>query len=174
MTRPSRGQLVLAAAAVAALAFVPVLAAYLQFGYAGDVHAATGHADPGRDARHVLDRAVDRATPGLPAEYAWAERSATATAFRAGVADRSRGLDTPPDAGGGPVFTVTWNASAARDWTAANCPGGRGRAFGDCSTDRGVVLQNRGGRTHVVAAAFDVSAAATEGSSSFTLVLRRR
>jgi hypothetical protein len=54
------------------------------------------------------------------------------------------------------VVQVTYNASLATAWRARNCPSGPARQFGPCGADRGVVVQERAGKTHVLAVAFDV------------------
>ena len=63
------------------------------------------------------------------------------------------------------------NASAATDWAATNCPGGSGRRFGPCEADRGVVVQERAGRTHVLAVAVDVTVTTERGTYAVTLVV---
>ena len=76
-----RAQLVLVAAAVAALAFLPVVAAYLQLGYAGDAHAMAGRGRLDATAVSALDRAVDLARPGLARNYSWLRRRSAVTAY---------------------------------------------------------------------------------------------
>ena len=68
-------------------------------------------------------------------------------------------------------YRVTYNASAASDWAATNCPGGPGRQFGPCEVDRGVVVQERAGRTHVLAVALDVTVTTERGTYAVTLVV---
>jgi hypothetical protein len=55
------------------------------------------------------------------------------------------------------LIQVTYNATRAATWRDRQCPNGPARQFGDCAADRGVVVQERAGDTHVLAVAFDVS-----------------
>lgn len=150
--RTERGQLVLVAAVVMAAALVPLTLAYLQLGYRASVPVAD---DPVRDATGSLERALVDAADGIPGQYAWADRSGAVDTVRRrlrptlSTLNRSR-LDD------GTALGVAYNASRAREWARANCPGGAGRAFGPCRADRGVVVQERAGRTHVLAVAVDV------------------
>ena len=59
--RPERAQLVLAAAALIALALVPVAVAYLQLGSHPDVAASTDYDGHGANAERFLERAVHEA-----------------------------------------------------------------------------------------------------------------
>nr|WP_254279967.1 hypothetical protein [Halomicroarcula marina] len=54
----------------------------------------------------------------------------------------------------------------------ANCPSGPDRQFGDCAADRGVVVQERLGRTHVLGVAVDVTTTTERGETAVTAVLR--
>lgn len=53
-----RGQLVLAAAVVIAIALVPVVIAYLQLGYHADIEASADYEDPLANGRRLLGRAI--------------------------------------------------------------------------------------------------------------------
>ncbi|SEW08099.1 DUF7261 family protein [Halobacterium jilantaiense] len=162
-----RGQLVLVAAAVAALALVPVAAAYLQFGYAPDV--ADPDADHGERVASELDRLVDdaaeRAT-GRP----WSEREAAVRELRAALGPPVDTLERSR-LGDAVAVHVTENESAV---AGVACPSGRGRAFGDCERDGGVVLQERANETVVVAVALDVRVTTPDGTTTFTRVLQPR
>ena len=46
--------------------------------------------------------------------------------------------------------------------------------FGPCEADRGVVVQERVGRTHVVAAGFDVVVVTQDGETQLRTVVERR
>lgn len=163
MTR--RGQLVLVAAAVAALALVPVAAAYLQFGY------APGVADPNPDhderVAGELDRLADdaaEAATGRP----WSEREVAIREFRAALGPRVDILETSR-LGDAVAVRVTENGTAA---AGVACPGGPGRAFGDCERDGGVVVQERANETVVVAVALDVRVTTPDGTTRVTHVVR--
>ena len=160
-----RGQLVLVAAAVAALALVPVAAAYLQFGYAPGV----ADPDPGHGERVAteLDRLVDDAAEqatGAP----WSEREAAVREFRAALGPRVDALERSR-LGDAVAVDVTENESAV---AGVACPSGSGRAFGGCERDGGVVVQERANETVVVAVALDVRVTTPDGSTRFTRVVR--
>jgi len=169
-----RGQLVLVAAAMAALALVPVAAAYLQFGYA----PAVADPDPGHGERaagaldRLVDEAAERAT-GTP----WAERAAAVREYRAALGPRVTALERSR-LGAGVAVTVTENETAAAAAaagpaaTGGGCPGGPGRAFGACERDGGVVVQERANETVLVAAAYDVRVTTPDGTTAYTRVIR--
>jgi len=169
MTR--RGQLVLVAATVVAVALVPILLASLQLGYHADVRAAADYDDdPSVDALRVLERAVATESASIPNQYAWAANGSATSAVHTGLRpplDRlrtSRIVDNVH-------YNITYNHTAARQWKDANCPGGPDRQFGDCVADRGIVVQNRVGRTHVLAVGFDVTTTTERGETTVTVVL---
>lgn len=169
----TRAQLVLVAAVVMTAALVPLALAYLQLGYGASVPVDD---DPVRDATDTLGRALVDAADGVPDSYAWSDRQGAVDTLRQrlrptlSTLNRSR-LDDDT------ALAVTYNASRANAWASANCPGGAGRAFGPCRADRGVVVQERAGRTHVLAVAVDVrvTGPATDrrGTAVVTHVARR-
>ena len=168
---PDRGQLVLAAAAVIAIALAPVVFAYLQLGYAGDVEATRGYADPAGNAERVLSQAVHEASAGVPEHHPWRERADAVDEVRAALEPRIATLEAARVERGTAV-QVAYNDTAARAWLrSGRCPGGPNRRFGDCSADRGVVVQDRAGRTHVVAVAVDVRVTTRDGRTRATFVL---
>ena len=166
-----RGQLVLAAAAVIAIALAPVVFAYLQLGYAGDVAATRGYADPTGNAERVLSRAVHEASEGVPARYPWSERDDAVDEVRTALTPRIATLEAAR-VDRGTAVQVAYNDTAAREWLrSGRCPRGPNRRFGDCSAERGVIAQNRAGRTHVVAVAVDVRVTTPDGRTRATFVL---
>ncbi|MFY4812980.1 DUF7261 family protein [Haloarcula sp. AONF1] len=169
MTR--RGQLVLVAATVVAVALVPILFASLQLGYHDDVRAtADYHDDPSADALRVLERAVATESASIPSQYAWSANDSAVTAVRTGLESRLDRLQTS-QIEDGIHYNITYNGTAARRWKDANCPSGPSRQFGDCVADRGVVTQERVGRTHVLAVGFDVTTTTERGETTVTVVL---
>jgi hypothetical protein len=169
MTR--RGQLVLVAATVVAVALVPILLASLQLGYHGDVRASADYdADPSADALRVLERAVATESAQTPSRYAWAARDAAVTAVRTGLGPRLDRVETSRIEDG-VHYNITYNSTAAQQWTDTNCPSGPDRQFGDCVADSGVVVQDRVDRTHVLAVGFDVTTTTERGEASVTVVL---
>ena len=161
-----RGQLVVLAAAALALALAPMALAYLQLGYHADAQA-----EPDRttlaDAERTLARALVDATDGLSGRFDWGERSTAVRTLGERLdpsldALRGSGLDS------GAAVRVTYNDSRAQVWAADNCPSGPDRAFGPCRADRGVVVQERDGETHVLGVAVDVSITTPDGERSAT------
>ncbi|MFB6308591.1 MAG: hypothetical protein ABEH35_04600, partial [Haloarculaceae archaeon] len=132
MTR--RGQLVLVAAALVAVALGPILLAYLQLGYHADVQATGDYGEPTAQVTRVLDRAVSTTAADVTGEYGWTERDAAVAALRAALSPRIRNVERS-GVERGTVHNVTYNQSAARKWAARNCPGGPDRQFGDCEAD---------------------------------------
>lgn len=163
MTR--RGQLVLVAAVVAALALVPVAAAYLQFGYAPGV--ADTDADRGERVVRELDRLGDGAAERATGR-AWSEREAAVRELRAALGPRVDTLETSR-LGDAVAVRITENESAA---ASVACPTGPGRAFGNCERDGGVLVQERANETVVVAVALDVRVTTPDGTTRFVHVIR--
>jgi cell division septation protein DedD len=172
VSRRSRGQLVLVAAAVIALALVPMLAAYLQLGYHADVRAASAPPDAGENARRVLDRAVQNASATVAAErFGAGERAAALVRGRTLLDDARRELAASRVAEG-VAYRVSYNASAARRWAGSAADGGPGRQFGPYRADDGLVTQSRADQTHLVAAAVDVEVTAARSTTRLTFVVR--
>ena len=165
-----RAQLVLAAAAVVAVALAPVVFAYLQLGYHGDVAASDDYDAPVRNADRVLSRAVTDATAGIPSSYRWESRSAAVSSVRRRLSG-DLGTLQAARVESGTVYRVRYNESAASRWTNANCPRGPNRQFGSCEADRGVVVQERSDATHVLAAAFDVRVTTDDSDVWVTVVI---
>lgn len=167
----SRGQLVLVAAAVIAVALVPMVAAYLQLGYHADVEASGTHRHPADNAERVLERAVHNASVAVAGEYDWNRRDRavddlndTLAPFVAQV-EQSR-LES------GVVYAVEQNGSVATAWATANCPSGPNRDFGPCETRGGVVVQERAGEAQPLAVALDVRVTTAETETQLTFVFR--
>lgn len=166
-----RGQLVLVAAGVVAVALVPVLGAYLQLGYAADVDARADYTAPTRDAERTLSRAVDDAGEGVPGEFPWDRREAAADAVRSRLSPALSSLRTAR-LRDGTVYRIEYNDTRARRWARDRCPGGPAREFGGCAAFGGVVVQNRTGRTHVVAVAVDLTVVGERRTVEKTVVVR--
>lgn len=166
-----RGQLVLLAAAVLAVALVPMTLAYLQLGYHEDVDASGAGDTPLRDAERTLDSALHDAVDGVPERYPWSNRTGAVTEVRNRLRDD---LSTLNRSGveSGTASAVSYNHSRALVWAGENCPSGPARQFGPCRADRGVVVQSRANQTHVLAVAFDVRITASEGRWRSTTTVR--
>ncbi|WP_134669415.1 DUF7261 family protein [Halorussus marinus] len=174
MSRPvapgERAQLVLVSAAVVAVALAPVVMAYVQLGYHADVTASEGYDAPAENADRLLTRAVHDAAAGTTGA-AWDERDDAVATMRSSVAPRLDALRSSR-VESGTVYQVAYNESAADAWRRANCPGGPDRQFGDCEAIDGVVVQERAGETHVLAAAFDVRITTDGAEWSLTTVVQ--
>ncbi|MFC3478318.1 DUF7261 family protein [Halobacterium litoreum] len=167
VTRVERGQLVLVAAAVAALALVPVVAAYLQFGYAPAV-ADTDADHPSRVSRALDSLADDAAERATGAD--WSDRERAVKRLRESLGPRLRTVERAR-LGDGIVANASYDSMLA-DGVA--CPGGAGRSFGACENVGGVVVQERDGETVVVAIAFEVRVTTPSGTVQFERVVRPR
>ncbi|MFB6194126.1 MAG: hypothetical protein ABEI75_03580 [Halobaculum sp.] len=171
MTRAERGQMVLLAAAVAAVALLAVAAAYVQLGVHPDVTART---DPGVTPDRVLaglDRAVVNASTGVSGAVAWDDRDRALARFETAFAADVRAIRRAA-ANRTTLVRVERNGTAARAWADAACPSGENRVFGDCVVRDGVVLQERDGDTHLLAVGLDVTVADPDGETRLTVVLR--
>lgn len=164
-----RGQMVLVAAAVLALAILPLGFAYLQLGTHMDVRAQTAADAPGQETVRLLERAVHAAS-GEAAGQPWAAR-------RGAVVQANRSLASDIDdiesaqVDRGIAAEIQQNTSAAAAWTAEHCPSGRGREFGACETSGGLILQERAGETHLVAVVFDVAVVSEHGETELVVVV---
>ncbi len=145
--------MVLLASVTIALALVALLLAYLQLGYHPAV--AGPSADHAPAAERTMQRALLEAGDGIPANYSWGNRSAAVTEVRSRLAPTIESLNRSA-LERGTAMQVSLNASLASEWANASCPGGRGRDFGPCEADRGIVIQERAGETHVLAAGVEV------------------
>jgi len=167
--RNDRGQFVLLAGVVVALALAAMLVAYLQLGYHADATASSTDRVIA-DSTAYLDRTTHEATRPLRGEYDWEERNAavTVTRYRTGAGlgalERTRAAD-------GVAVRATFNATAASQWAGTRCSSGPGRPFGTCVADRGVVVQERVGRTLVVAVAYDLTVTTADGTTRLTTVV---
>ena len=118
-----RAQLVLLAAAIIALALVPILVAYVQLGYHADVRATDGYTAPVEDAERTLERAVYGASGSVDGEYHWGERRDAAETTREELAPRLENLEESRIERG-TVYRVAYNDSAAGEYEDSECPGG--------------------------------------------------
>lgn len=166
-----RAQFVLLAGVVVALALVAMLTAYLQLGYAADVR--TTDADRTLvDGQAYLDRATHDAARPLRGEYTWSERGQAVTALRSRLDARLAELERSR-VSEGVVYHTGYNQTVAARWARAECPGGgtgSDRAFGPCEADRGVVVQERAGRTLVLVVAYDLSVTTEDTQTGMTFV----
>lgn len=166
-----RGQIVLLAAVAIAVALVPMLLAYMQLAY----HPAVAGPQPdyASDVERTLERSLANVSEGIPTNYAWSDRDAAVTELREGLAPTLDSLNRSALARG-TAIQVSFNTSRAAARANATCPGGPGREFGPCEADRGVVVQERAGGTHVLAAAIDVRVIGQESETVVYATIERR
>lgn len=165
-----RAQLVLLAAVALAITLVPLALAHVQLGYSDDVPTSPVDDDPGRDAERTLTVALSDAIDSVPESYSWSDRAGAVTTVRNNLAPTLSAVNRSA-LEAGTLASVTYNQSHATAWASANCPGGPDRQFGPCTADRGVVVQERTGETHVVAVAIDVRIVSRSGELQLTTVL---
>ena len=170
MTR--RAQAVLAAAAVVAVALVPMLVAYLQLGHPPDAAARAADDEGLADVRRSLDRAATRAAARADGA-AWANRSRAYRRANATLADAAARVEAR-GAARDRSYRVSRAESVAARLARVDCPRGARRAFGPCEAVGGVVLQARAGETAVVYVALRVRVRSPEGQTDATLVARPR
>jgi len=145
--------MVLLAAVAIAVALVPLLLAYLQLGYHPDVGGP--RVDHAGDVERTLSRSLVAATADVPQEYDWARRRAAVTEVRDRLSETVTALNRSGLARA-TAIQVAYNQTLAADWIVDHCPDGPDRRFGPCEAVDGVAVQERGGETHVLGAAFDV------------------
>lgn len=160
------------AAVVLIVALVPVIAAYLQLSYGGQSAAGIDD-DRQHEARQLLERAVQEHASGIESTYRWQQRDAAAERIRDQVEPTTRQL-TRSRLDEYTVHQLRYNQSRAASWASERCPGGPNRQFGPCEAISGVVVQERAGRTHILAVAVDLSVIIPDGDSTLTTVIRVR
>ncbi len=169
MTR--RGQLVLVAAVLVAVAVVAMVLAFMQLGYHADVRASGGHDDPSAGARSELVRSVHGASADVPGDYRWSRRGEAVDAVTTRLAPRIATVETARVEEGIPR-DISYNATLGTRWANGNCPDGPNRQFGPCEAVDGVVVQDRDGWTHVLAVAFDIRTTTQRGRTELSTVVR--
>ena len=162
--------MVLLAGVVVALALVAMLVAYLQLGYHADIMSAGVDENAIRDGQSYLERTTHDTARSLRGEYAWDERGQAVTATRDQIEPRLAELQRA-NVESGHAVTATFNRTVAQEWANRNCPSGPGRAFGPCEADRGVVVQERDGRTLVLAVGYDLEVTTDAERSRLSLVV---
>jgi hypothetical protein len=168
--RDERGQTVLVAAAMLALALVPLGFAYLQLGYHEDVTASTEPETPGSETIRLLERAVYDAGAEA-ADHPWQGRTGAVAQVNASLVPREADI-AAAQVKRGVAVRIERNASAASAWGTENCPVGAGRVFGDCEAIGGMVVQERAGETHLLAVAYDLRIVDDRGETALTVVVR--
>jgi len=169
MTRDQqRGQIVLLAAIALAVVLVPIVLAYLQLGYHADTEPTTGTA-PETAVERELDRAVHDASSGIAGAYDWNRRDDAIRIVQNRLGPPIQRLERS-QLEDGIGYRISYNQSRASRWARINCESGPDRQFGRCEASQGVVVQDRGGQTHVLAVAFDITVSTPDGDRRLTTV----
>jgi len=173
-TTNDRGQVVLLAAAVVAVALLSMTLAYAQLGYDAD---RTGAGTVDVASVSELDRSLTgslrtaaRAVRHDDA-HAWRDRRAVADRVAASLAADADRLEQT-HAEESRSLAISLDDPAATQWARERCPDGRGRDFGPCRAIEGVVVQERADETTVVAAAFRIRIVSPAESTTVTVVSR--
>jgi hypothetical protein len=166
-----RGQVVLSAAVVVAVALTAMAFAYLGLAYAGDVDREAAAPD-GTDAVRALERAFENATRPAAGTHAWDDRDVALTRVTARLDARTASV-ADAAAARGVAYDFERNDTAAGSVAGEDCPGGMNREFGDCRAVDGVVIQERANETAVIAAAYDVRVVADGAETRLTVVVER-
>lgn len=155
LARADRGQLVLVAAAAIALALFPIVLAYLQLGYAGDVAAEPTGPAPGSELDRALERAVHSAAADVDGR-GHETPEAAATTFRHSVGGDVERLETARIEEG-TAARISYAPRVADEWVSAgDWRTGVATGFDEPTVHDGIVIQERAGEHVVVAVAFDV------------------
>lgn len=165
----NRGQLLLVAAGVIAVALLPVIVAYVQLGYGGVATTEPTTAAPGDDALRALERSTYDAAVDHQGVRAWSQRSDVAAAVASEFDRRTTSIETA-DVDGGRIHEVEREPFAAVAWANQHCPDGPNREFGPCEATDGVVVQERAGTVHVLAVAVTVRTVADAAEHEGTYV----
>jgi len=165
-----RGQLVLVAAAALAIVLFPLVLAYLQLGYAGDVAAEPTGSDPAAELDRALDRAIHDAAADVDAgtttgamgdESTSAKASiedpdAAATAFKRALESDVKRIETARIEDG-TAARIEYAPGVADAWVAdGRWHDGVDANFPEPTSHGGVVVQERAGEPTIVAVAVDV------------------
>ena len=171
--REQRGQVVVLAAVVLAVALVTMTAAYHGLGYHGDVDATAERSAvaPVSVAEERLQRSVNEVAVG--GGVPWENRSALVDETRGALTVATDGLQREGQARR-VSYVVREDASAAEAWAEDDCPSGAFRAFGPCLAQGGIVVQERANETVLVGVAVEVSVrtASSETTAAMRLAAR--
>lgn len=170
-----RGQIVLVAAAVVAVAFLSMTLAYAQLGYDADrTGAGTVEVAQVSDLDQSLTgslRAVAREVRHGDDAPTWRDHRAVADRVRVSLAADTDRLERA-HASESRSVTIELDDATATRWARERCPDGRGRDFGPCRAIDGIVVQERAGETVVVTAAFRIRIVSPAESTTVTVVSR--
>ena len=172
-TATDRGQIVLVAAAVVAIALLSMTLAYAQLGYDAD---RTGAGTVEVASVSELDRSLTASLRVTAREMRHADDAPASRDHRAAAERVGASLSATGDrlervhAGESRSLIIELDDTAATRWARERCPDGRGRHFGPCRAVEGVVVQERADDPAVVAAAFRIRIVSPAESTTVTLV----
>lgn len=150
-----RAQLVLLAAAVIALALVPMVFAYMQMGYHGDIGTETESGDRLVDAERSLERAVRVASADIDGEYYWKNRDEAVDEFHASLAEDIQTIVELAHTDG-IVIEIESEPAIVESRNETACPSGPRRSFESCETAGNVLVQERAGEVAIIGAAYEI------------------
>jgi len=164
----TRGQVVLVAAAVVAVALAAMLLAAFQLGYQPATDS-TGSADLSRVEEPLAD-AVRRGATDAAGRFPWRDRSDAAAVVRAEIRPTIERIERT-GVGGDVVYRVELNDSVAPDVAPEVCPRGEDRRFGECAAQGALLFQERAGEAHALGVVVEVRAVGPERTTTATLVV---
>ena len=166
-----RGQVVLVAAVVVAVALLTMLLAAFQLGYQPTTTEAET-ADLSR-VEAPLAEAVRRGATDAAGRFSWAERAAAAAVVRAELLPaiervESSGVDADV------VYRAERNDTVADGIARERCPRGEDRQFGECAAHGAMLFQERAGEAYLLGVVVDVRVVGPERTTTATLVVGSR
>ena len=167
-----RGQIVLVAAAVVAVALLSMTLAYAQLGYDADRRGAGASVAPVSEIDRSLTgslRTAAREARHRTDDQSWRDHRSVARRVTESLRSHIDRLERA-HAAEHRSLSIELQDTAATQWARSRCPDGRGRDFGPCRTIAGIVLQERAGETVIVAAAFRVRIVSPTESTTLTTV----
>lgn len=162
----NRGQLVIAAGAVVAIALIAVLGAALQLGY--QPAPEPERVDPPAETRRVIETVLTQVEPAVR-EYEWGDHEAAVQEVRPALTDGLQDLQIDR---AGIGRTVEPDTEAALERLGTLCPRTGNRSFGSCTAIDGIVLQERQEMTHLVAVVLEVTVRTDTGTTDLTVVVK--
>jgi hypothetical protein len=169
--RPRRGQVVLVASAVVAVALLTMLLAAFQLGYqptTSEVEAA----DLSR-AEEPLSDAVRRGATDAAGRFSWGERAAAAAVVRAELLPAIERVESA-GVGADVVYRAERNDTVADGIARERCPRGEDRQFGECAAHGAMLFQERAGDAYLLGVVVDVRVVGPERTTTATLVVGSR
>jgi hypothetical protein len=166
---PNRGQVVLMAAGVAAVALLAMVVAFAQLG----LSATASPPDPVLDLDAVSDSLRVTTTAHVfdnAGQFRWSERSTAVSALQDQLRPDIKRLERTTMANGRGI-SIKMNATVPQQLH-LTCPEGTDKQFGNCLIVDGVVIQERAGETTVIAVSYDIEVISPVERSYARVVIR--